>query len=127
MAQQLDADAEGGCALLNDDAGIDTAAIAEESRSERASDHAASSSVIYRDSCWGWTGTWMAPMVVVVVASSQRSVEHGQQGFVSSFPPQLFPLTLVEPSQELHYRKQRAPDAALQERYPYPRISACQR
>ena len=66
----------------------------------------------------------MAPMVVVVVASSQRSVEHGRQGFVSSRPPQLFP---VEPSQELRHRKQQAPDAVLPGRHPYPQVSARQR
>ena len=49
---------------------------------------------------------------MVMVVSSQCSVEHGRRCSVSSLPPQLFPLTLVEPSQELHHRKQRAPDAA---------------
>ena len=49
---------------------------------------------------------------MVVVVSSQRSVEHRRRRSVSSLPPQLFPLTPVEPSQELHHRKQQAPDAA---------------
>ena len=55
--------------------------------------------------------------MVVVVVSSQRSVEHRQRS-VSSLPLQLFPLTFVKPSQKLHYRKQRAPDAVLQEMHP---------
>ena len=64
---------------------------------------------------------------MVVVVSSQRTVERGRQRFVSSPPPQLFPLTPVEPSQELRYGKQQAPDAVLPGRHPYPQISARQR
>ena len=134
MKFRTDTEAEGDWACINEDAGIDVAAIAEESRRagwgastrhELASDHTACSSMIYRDSCWCWTGTWI--MDSADGGGGGRSVEHGQQGFVSSLLLQLFPPTPVEPSQELHHRKKQALDAALPGRHPYPQISARQR
>jgi hypothetical protein len=44
-----------------------------------------------------------------MVSSSHR---WRRQRSVSSLPQQLFPRTLVEPSQGLHHRKLRAPDVA---------------